>query len=53
MGGTLHLEKLDYFIEFDVSSLAVIECTEYIYVHPSSVNLNIHNLIIRSGRTFR
>ncbi len=51
MGGTLHLEKLDYFIELDISNLEIVECNEYIYVHPSSVDLNIQNLIIRSGKT--
>ncbi len=52
MGGTRHLEKLDYFIEFDVLDLGIVQCNEYIYLHPSSMDLNIHNLIIRSGRTF-
>lgn len=52
MGGTLHLKKLDYFIEFNISNLAIVECNEYIYVHPSSVDLNIQDLIIRSGKTF-
>lgn len=52
MGGTRHLEKLDYFIEFDVLDLGIVQCNEYIYLHPSSMDLNIQNLIIRSGRTF-
>jgi hypothetical protein len=52
MGGTLQLEKLDYFIEFDVSELAIVECNEYIYLHQSSIGLNVRDLIIRSGRTF-
>jgi hypothetical protein len=51
-GGTLALEKLDYFIEFDVLNLAIVEYTEYIYVHLSSVDLNIQNSIIRAGKTF-
>ncbi len=52
IGGTRHLEKLDYFIVFDVSHLGIIQCNEYIYLHPSSIDLNVRDLIIRSGKTF-
>ena len=51
MGGTLYLEKLDYFIEFNVLNLGISRCNEYIYLHPSNVDLNVRNLIIRSGKT--
>ena len=52
MAGSVEPEKLSCYIEFDVSSL-VIEFTEnpYIYLHRSTINLNIGNSIIRSGET--
>jgi HYD1 signature containing ADP-ribosyltransferase len=55
MRGTPSPEKLDYFIEFDVSSLTIrysIE-HEYIYLHESNINLDISNRIIRSGKTLK
>jgi HYD1 signature containing ADP-ribosyltransferase len=53
MRGTPSPEKLDYFIEFDVSKLIIIHSSEYeyIYVHKSKVDLDISNRIIRFGKT--
>jgi hypothetical protein len=53
LAGSLSLKKLDYFIEFDVSNLVIrrsIE-NEYIYLHETKMDLNISNLIIRTGKT--
>jgi hypothetical protein len=54
MIGSVAEEKLEFFIEFNVSSLTV-ESTEspYIYIHRSEINLDISNLIIRSGETLK
>jgi hypothetical protein len=54
MIGSVAEEKLEFFIEFNVSNLT-IESTEspYIYIHRSETNLNISNLIIRSERTLK
>ena len=54
MAGSVEPEKLLCYIEFDVSDLA-IESTEnpYIYIHRSTIDLNISNLIIRSGETLK
>jgi hypothetical protein len=53
MRGTPSPEKLDCFIEFDVSDLTIEQSLEYeyIYLHQSTVNLDISNRIIRSGKT--
>jgi hypothetical protein len=52
MAGTLTLDRFYCFIEFDVSSL-VIDLTDnpYTFIHRSQVNLDVSNLIIRSGDT--
>jgi HYD1 signature containing ADP-ribosyltransferase len=52
MAGSVAPEKLFCYIEFDVSALA-IESTQspYIYLHRSTIDLSISNLIIRSGET--
>jgi HYD1 signature containing ADP-ribosyltransferase len=54
MAGTLTLDKFYCFLELDVSSL-IIECTDEpcIYLHKSKTNLDISNLIIRSGNTLK
>jgi HYD1 signature containing ADP-ribosyltransferase len=54
MAGSLAEEKLAFFIQFDVSNL-IIESTEdpCIYIHRSETNLDIRELIIRSGRTLK
>ncbi len=54
MVGSVAEEKLAFFIEFDVSNLT-IESTEnpYICIHRSEINLDISNLIIRSGETLK
>jgi hypothetical protein len=54
MAGSVAEEKLAFFIEFNVSSL-IIESTENpnIYIHRSEINLDISNLIIRSGETLK
>lgn len=54
MDGAIVPWKLYCFVEFDVSSL-VIESTEnpHVYIHRSTVNLDISNLIIRSGKVPR
>jgi HYD1 signature containing ADP-ribosyltransferase len=53
MRGTPSPEKLDYFIEFDISSLAISYSVEheYIYLHESKIDLDISSRIIRSGKT--
>jgi hypothetical protein len=52
MGGVGSPERLAYFIEFDVSTLIIeIPGSRYICLHRNEVNLDIRNLIIRSGRT--
>jgi hypothetical protein len=53
MGGSVILEKMYYFIEFDVSNLILKQSTErpHIYLHESEVDLDIDDLIIRWGRT--
>jgi HYD1 signature containing ADP-ribosyltransferase len=54
MAGSVEPEKLFCYIEIDVSGLS-IESTEnpYIYIHRSVIDLNISNLIIRSGETLQ
>lgn len=54
MDGAIVPWKLYCFVEFDVSSL-VIKSTEnpHVYIHRSTVNLDISNLIIRSGKVPR
>ena len=54
MAGSVEPDKLSYYIEFDVGDLE-IESTEnpYIYIHRSTIDLNISNLIIRSGETLK
>ena len=54
MAGTLTLDRFYCFIEFDVSSL-VINRTDnpYTFIHKSQINLDISNLIIRSGDTLK
>lgn len=54
MDGAIVPWKLHCFVEFDVSNL-IIEPTEnpYVYIHKSKMNLEIGNLIIRSGETPR
>jgi HYD1 signature containing ADP-ribosyltransferase len=52
MGGVGSPERLAYFIEFDVSNLTIeIPGTRYICLYRSEVDLDITNLIIRSGKT--
>jgi HYD1 signature containing ADP-ribosyltransferase len=53
MRGTPSPEKLDYFIEFDVSNMIIMHSNEYkyIYVHESKIDLDISSRIIRSGKT--
>jgi HYD1 signature containing ADP-ribosyltransferase len=52
MGGVGSPEILACFIEFDVSNLTIeIPGIRYICLHKNEVDLDIRNLIIRSGRT--
>jgi hypothetical protein len=52
MGGVALPERLAYFIEFDVSNLIIeIPGLRHISLHRNEVDLDIRNLIIRSGRT--
>jgi hypothetical protein len=53
MRGTPSPEKLEYFIEIDTSNLITKQSSEYeyIYIHESSINLEISNRIIRWGKT--
>jgi hypothetical protein len=52
IGGVGSPERLACFIEFDVSNLTIeIPGTRYICLHRSEVDLDITNLIIRSGKT--
>jgi HYD1 signature containing ADP-ribosyltransferase len=53
MRGTPSPEKLDYFIEIDTSNLITKQSSEYeyIYIHESSINLEISNRIVRWGKT--
>ena len=52
MGGVGSPERLACFIEFDVSNLTIeIPGTRYICLHRSEVDIDITNLIIRSGKT--
>ena len=53
MAGTLTLDRFYCFLKLDVSSL-IIDSTDdnpYIYLQNSNTNLDISNLIIRSGNT--
>jgi hypothetical protein len=54
MAGTLTLDRFYYFIEFNVSAL-IIDRTDnpYTFIHKSKVDLDISNLIIRSGNTLK
>jgi hypothetical protein len=51
MDGAMAIERLECFIEFNVSNL-FISSTEspYIFLHRSEVDLNISNLVLRSGK---
>ena len=52
MGGVGSPERLTCFIEFDVSNLTIeIPGIRHICLHRNEVDLDIRNLIIRSGRT--
>jgi HYD1 signature containing ADP-ribosyltransferase len=52
MGGVGSPERLACFIEFDVSNLTIeMPGSRYIGLHRNEVDLDIRNLIIRSGRT--
>jgi hypothetical protein len=52
MGGVGSPERLACFIELDVSNLIIeIPGIRYICLHRNEVDLEIRNLIIRSGRT--
>jgi HYD1 signature containing ADP-ribosyltransferase len=50
--GTVSIDYVRYFIEFDVSSLTKItNCNEHIYLNPSEFDLDIQPLMIRWGAT--
>jgi HYD1 signature containing ADP-ribosyltransferase len=51
MAGTLTLDRFYYFLELDVSGLIIDYTDPYIYLHRSKTNLDVSNLIIRSGNT--
>lgn len=55
LAGSLSLKKLDYFIELDVSNIAIKHSSEheYIYLHESKSDLDISNLVIRTGKTLK
>ncbi len=54
MGGVGSPERLAYFIEFDVSNLIIeIPGSRYICLYRNEFDLDIRNLIIRSGKTLR
>ena len=54
MAGTLTLDRFYYFIELNVSEL-IIDQTDnpYTFIRKSKVDLDISNLIIRSGATLK
>jgi HYD1 signature containing ADP-ribosyltransferase len=54
MGGVGSPERLACFIEFDVSNLTIeIPGIRHICLYRNEVDLDIRNLIIRSGKTLR
>jgi hypothetical protein len=54
MGGVGSPERLAYFIEFDVSNLIIeIPGTRYICLCRNEFDLDIRNMIVRSGKTLR
>ena len=54
MGGVGSPARLAYFIEFDVSNLIIeIPGSRYICLYRNEFDLDIRNLIIRSGKTIR
>jgi hypothetical protein len=54
MDGAMAIDRLECFLEFNVSGLD-ISATEspYIYLHKSEIDLDISNLVLRSGRVPR
>jgi HYD1 signature containing ADP-ribosyltransferase len=54
MGGVGSPERLAYFIEVDVSNLTIeMPGSRYICLYRNEFDLDIRNLIIRSGKTLR
>jgi hypothetical protein len=54
MDGAMAIERLECFIEFNVSGLNISStASPYIYLHKSEIDLNISNLVLRTGRTPR
>jgi hypothetical protein len=50
--GTAFIDRVRYFIEFDVSNLTtIVQCTEHIYLNESQLDLDIQPLMIRWGAT--
>jgi hypothetical protein len=50
--GTVSIDYVRYFIEFDVSSLTtIIQCQEHIYLNQSQFDLDIQPLMISWGAT--
>jgi hypothetical protein len=50
--GTASIEKVRYFIEFDVSTLTtIIQCPKHVYLNESQFDLDIKPLMIRWGAT--
>jgi hypothetical protein len=54
MDGAVSIERLEYFVELNVSGLSISSTdSPYIYLCRSKTNLNISNLVLRIGRTPR
>lgn len=52
MGGVGSPARLAYFIEIDVSNLIIeIPGSRYICLHRNEIDLDVRNLIVRSGKT--
>jgi HYD1 signature containing ADP-ribosyltransferase len=54
MDGAMAIERLERFVEFNVSGLKISSTdSPYIYLHRSETDLDISNLVLRIGRTPR
>jgi HYD1 signature containing ADP-ribosyltransferase len=54
MDGAMAIERLECFIEFNVAGLNISSTdSPYIYLYRSEIDLNISNLVLRTGRTPR
>jgi hypothetical protein len=52
MDGAMAIERLECFIELNVSGLNISSTdSPYIYLYRNATDLNISNLVLRTGRT--